>query len=150
MSKLEELISELCPDGVEYKTLGEIATDIYRGSGITRDQVTPTGTPCVRYGEIYTTYGIWFEKCVSFTNENTITNKKYFKYGDLLFVMANLARHLKIDPEAALKKANSKFQRRFAHIEARLAEQGIPLAEAGLERMDALWNEARAADKKRT
>ena len=72
------------------------------------------------------------------------------EYGDLLFVMANLARHLKIDPEAALKKANSKFQRRFAHIEARLAEQGIPLAEAGLERMDALWNEARVADKKRT
>ncbi len=87
MSKLEGLINELCPDGVVYKTLGEIATDIYRGSGITRDQVTPTGTPCVRYGEIYTTYGIWFEKCVSFTNENTITNKKYFKYGDLLFAI---------------------------------------------------------------
>ena len=69
--------------------------------------------------------------------------------GDLLFVIANLARHLKIDPEQALKKANFKFQRRFSHIEARLAEQGIPLAEAGLERMDALWNEARAADKTR-
>ena len=57
MSRLEELIAELCPDGVEYKTLGEIATDIYRGSGIKREQVMPTGTPCVRYGEIYTTYG---------------------------------------------------------------------------------------------
>ena len=53
MSRLEELIAELCPDGVEYKKLGEIATDIYRGSGIKREQVTPTGTPCVRYGEIY-------------------------------------------------------------------------------------------------
>ena len=40
MSKLDELIRELCPDGVEYKTLGEIAVDIYRGAGITRDQVT--------------------------------------------------------------------------------------------------------------
>lgn len=69
------------------------------------------------------------------------------EYGDLLFVMANLARHLKIDPEKALAAANSKFIRRFRHIEARLAEDGVPLAEAGLERMDALWNEARAADK---
>ncbi len=69
------------------------------------------------------------------------------EYGDLLFVMANLARHLKIDPEKALAAANSKFVRRFRHIETRLAADGIPLAEAGLERMDALWNEARAADK---
>ena len=45
MSKLEELIQELCPDGVEYKTLGEIAVDIYRGAGITRDQVTAEGKP---------------------------------------------------------------------------------------------------------
>ncbi|HAG11813.1 MAG TPA: restriction endonuclease subunit S [Desulfotomaculum sp.] len=87
MSRLEELIAELCPDGVEYKTLGEIAVDVYRGSGITRDQVTPIGKPCVRYGEIYTTYGIWFKECVSFTNEATITNKKYFEYGDILFAI---------------------------------------------------------------
>ena len=59
MSKLDELIAELCPDGVEYKTIGEIATDMYRGAGITRDQVTDDGIPCVRYGEIYTTYGVW-------------------------------------------------------------------------------------------
>ena len=65
MSKLEELIAEYCPDGVEYRTLGEIATDIYRGSGIKRDEVTETGIPCVRYGEIYTTYNIWFDECVS-------------------------------------------------------------------------------------
>ncbi len=61
MSKLDDLIQKLCPNGVEYKTLGEIAVDIYRGAGITRDQVTAEGTPCVRYGEIYTTlwhYGL--------------------------------------------------------------------------------------------
>jgi ATP diphosphatase len=69
------------------------------------------------------------------------------EFGDLLFVMANLARHLKIDPETALNQGNHKFLRRFAHIEKRLAEDGVPLKEAGLERMDALWNEARAADK---
>lgn len=87
MSKLDELILGLCPFGVEYKTLGEIAIDIYRGSGITRDQVTTTGTPCVRYGEIYTTYDIWFDKCISYTNEEIIKNKKYFEHGDVLFAI---------------------------------------------------------------
>ena len=87
MSRLEELIQELCPDGVEYKTLGEIAIDIYRGFGIRRDQVTETGIPCVRYGEIYTTYGVWFEKCVSHTNEVAISSKKYFEHGDILFAI---------------------------------------------------------------
>ena len=64
MSKLEELIEKLCPNGVEYKTLGEIKTDIYRGTGIKRDEIVENGVPCVRYGEIFTTYGIWFEECV--------------------------------------------------------------------------------------
>nr|WP_300571435.1 restriction endonuclease subunit S [uncultured Acetatifactor sp.] len=87
MSKLDELIQEFCPDGVEYKTLGEIATEIYRGAGIKRNQVTATGTPCVRYGEIYTTYGVWFDKCVSHTDEATVESKKYFEYGDILFAI---------------------------------------------------------------
>lgn len=87
MSKLEELIQKFCPEGVVYKTLGEIATDIFRGAGITRDQVRETGTPCVRYGEIYTTYGVWFEDCVSHTDETLLTSKKYFDYGDILFAI---------------------------------------------------------------
>ena len=87
MSKLDELIRGLCPDGVEYKTLGEIAVDIYRGAGITRDQVTAEGTPCVRYGEIYTTYGVWFDKCVSHTDESKLLSKKYFEHGDILFAI---------------------------------------------------------------
>ncbi|WP_455596891.1 restriction endonuclease subunit S [Cloacibacillus porcorum] len=87
MSRLAELIHEFCPDGVEYKTLGEIATDIYRGAGITREQITEIGIPCVRYGEIYTTYGVWFEKCVSHTNEADIASKKYFEHGDILFAI---------------------------------------------------------------
>lgn len=74
-------------DGVEYKTLGQIALSIYRGSGITRDQIRDQGIPCVRYGEIYTTYDIWFDKCVSFTDESLILNKKYFGYGDVLFAI---------------------------------------------------------------
>jgi type I restriction enzyme S subunit len=87
MSKLEQLINELCPNVVEYKTLGEIAIDVYRGSGIKREQVVSEGTPCVSYGEIYTKYGIWFEKCISYVNEDDIQNGKYFEYGDILFAI---------------------------------------------------------------
>ena len=87
MNKLNELIQQFCPDGVEYKTLGEIATDIYRGSGIKREQVTVSGIPCVRYGEIYTTYGIWFDKCVSHTDVSLISGPKYFEHGDILFAI---------------------------------------------------------------
>jgi ATP diphosphatase len=67
--------------------------------------------------------------------------------GDLLFVIANVARHLAIDPETALRAANAKFTRRFAHIEARLAEQGKQPADSTLEEMDALWDEAKAREK---
>lgn len=69
------------------------------------------------------------------------------EFGDLLFVMANVARHLKIDPEAALRGANAKFTRRFQYIEARLLEDGRTPAQSSLAEMDRLWNEVRAEDK---
>jgi ATP diphosphatase len=65
--------------------------------------------------------------------------------GDLLFVIANLARHLKVDPEAALRAANAKFTRRFHHIETALAARGSSPAAATLEEMEALWQDAKAA-----
>jgi MazG family protein len=68
--------------------------------------------------------------------------------GDLLFVIANVARHLAIDPETALRSANTKFTRRFAHIEARLAAQGKHLEDSTLEEMDALWDEAKMRERK--
>ena len=67
--------------------------------------------------------------------------------GDLLFVIANVARHLAIDPETALRSANTKFTRRFAHIEGRLAEQGRQPADSTLQEMDALWDEAKLREK---
>lgn len=73
--------------GWQEKTLGEIAIDMYRGSGIRRDQITKEGFPCVRYGEIYTTYNISFEDCVSHTLESSIASPKYFEHGDLLFAI---------------------------------------------------------------
>ena len=69
------------------------------------------------------------------------------EFGDLLFVVANVARHLSIDPETALRSANAKFMRRFAHIEKRLAEQGKQAADSTLEEMDALWDEAKAKER---
>jgi len=67
--------------------------------------------------------------------------------GDLLFVCANLARKLDVEPEAALRYANAKFIRRFSHIEARLAEQGRSPAGSDLAEMDALWDEAKAIER---
>lgn len=63
--------------------------------------------------------------------------------GDVLFCVVNLARHLDLDSEMALKRTNAKFEQRFAYIEDRLAGQGIPFAEATLEQMEALWLEAK-------
>ena len=68
-------------------TLKEISTSIYRGTGIKRDQITEDGIPCVRYGEIYTTYDTSFDECVSHTKEEYITNPKYFEHGDILFAI---------------------------------------------------------------
>jgi nucleoside triphosphate diphosphatase len=70
------------------------------------------------------------------------------EFGDLLFAMANLARHLKLDPEAALRAANAKFVRRFKAIEAGLHARGRTAEEATLEEMEALWVEAKEAERK--
>jgi len=69
------------------------------------------------------------------------------EFGDLLFVMANLARHMNIDPEAALRSANQKFTRRFGRIEDFLAEAGKTPTQSDLAEMDALWDRAKAEDK---
>jgi nucleoside triphosphate diphosphatase len=66
--------------------------------------------------------------------------------GDLLFAAVNLARHLRVDPEAALRGANLKFERRFAHIENRLAEGGRTPESASLDEMERLWAEAKATE----
>lgn len=67
--------------------------------------------------------------------------------GDLLFAAVNLARHLDVDPEAALRGTNAKFERRFAAIEAALAAEGRGPAEASLAEMDALWDAAKRHEK---
>ncbi|HEX8634539.1 MAG TPA: nucleoside triphosphate pyrophosphohydrolase [Pyrinomonadaceae bacterium] len=67
--------------------------------------------------------------------------------GDLLFVVTNIARHLKVEPEAALKLTNRKFRRRFSHIERGLEARGQSLDAATLDEMETLWLEAKSSDK---
>lgn len=67
--------------------LCDIATSLYRGAGIKRDQVTEKGIPCVRYGEIYTTYDTCFNDCVSHTDEKYLASPKFFEHGDILFAI---------------------------------------------------------------
>ncbi len=67
--------------------------------------------------------------------------------GDLLFAMVNLARHLSVDPERELRAATHRFRDRFLHIERRLAERGATPADASLEEMDALWEEAKSLSR---
>ncbi len=67
--------------------------------------------------------------------------------GDLLFAVTNLARHLKGDPEKALRGCNAKFERRFRHVEARLRQSGRSTDTASLEEMDAFWDEAKHEEK---
>ncbi|MCO5129252.1 MAG: nucleoside triphosphate pyrophosphohydrolase [Xanthobacteraceae bacterium] len=66
--------------------------------------------------------------------------------GDLMFALVNLARHVAADPEAALRRTNAKFERRFAYIERALAARGRALDAATLDEMDALWNEAKTKE----
>lgn len=69
------------------------------------------------------------------------------EYGDLMFVMANLARHLDVDPESALRRANAKFDRRFRSIEQALEAEGRDPNDASLAEMDALWDAAKRRER---
>ena len=69
------------------------------------------------------------------------------EFGDVLFVMVNLARFLHLDPEQALRKSNAKFRRRFGYVEARLGEMNRPFEESNIDEMELLWQEAKIALK---
>ena len=70
------------------------------------------------------------------------------EYADLLFVIANLGRHLKVDPEKALRRVNAKFERRFRGVEAALAAKGRTTEDASLAEMDAIWTTIKADEKR--
>ena len=70
------------------------------------------------------------------------------EFGDILLAVANLGRHLEIEPETALRRANAKFVARFRHIETELESRGRALGDASLEEMEALWNDAKGVEQR--
>jgi len=66
--------------------------------------------------------------------------------GDLLFVLVNLARFVKVDPEQALRKTNAKFRRRFGFVEAKLADRGVRLRDSNIDEMESLWQQAKSQE----
>ena len=83
MSRLAELIEELCPDGVEYRALGDVGVFV-RGGGLQKADFVETGLPCVHYGQIHTRFGISVSEAVTFVSEAQFARLKHADYGDLL------------------------------------------------------------------
>lgn len=83
MNRIEKLIAELCPDGVEWKKLGEIGT-LIRGSGLQKKDFTENGVGCIHYGQIYTYYGTFADRTISFVSETMARKLKKAQKGDVL------------------------------------------------------------------
>ena len=82
MSKLTELLDELCPDGVEYRPLGEVG-EFLRGSSLQKKHLTSEGVPCIHYGQVYTRYGLSANETYSFLKPEFATGKRTMTTGDL-------------------------------------------------------------------
>lgn len=88
MSKLQDLINEFCPNGVEYKKLGEIAT-ISRGGNLQKKDFTEDGVPCIHYGQIYTRYGLFADTTFSFISEESGKRQKYAEPTDIIMAVTS-------------------------------------------------------------
>ena len=88
MTKLEKLINELCPNGVEYKQLGEIAT-VSRGGSFQKKDYTENGFPCIHYGQIYTKYNLFVYDTISYINKEVAKKQKKAVYGDIVMAVTS-------------------------------------------------------------
>ena len=88
MNRLEELIQRLCPDGVEYKKLGEIA-EIIRGGSFQKKDFSDNGIPCIHYGQIYTRYGMFADKTITYIPEEISGKQKYAQPGDIVMAVTS-------------------------------------------------------------
>jgi ATP diphosphatase len=88
-----------------------------------------------------------FDALAASPGDAVVRDRLEDELGDLLFVAANLARHAKVDPGAAMRRANHKFERRFRAMEAMAAADGVSLADLPLDAQDAYWNRAKAAER---
>ena len=88
MSKLDDLIQEYCPDGVEYKKLGEIAS-ISRGGHLQKKDFVDNGIPCIHYGQIYTKYGLSADKTFTFVSEESAQKQRYAETNDIIMAVTS-------------------------------------------------------------
>lgn len=88
MSRLDRLIKELCPDGVEWKTLGSIGT-ITRGNGLQKSDFSENGIKCIHYGQIYTYYGMFSSNTKSFVLPETAAKLKKVSTGDIIIAITS-------------------------------------------------------------
>lgn len=88
MTKLEQLINEFCPNGVEYKKLGDIAT-ISRGGNFQKKDFTEQGIPCIHYGQIYTQYGLSANKTITYIDETAGKKAKYAEPNDIVMAVTS-------------------------------------------------------------
>ena len=88
MTKLEQLLNDLCPDGVEYKELGEIS-DISRGGSFQKKDFAEKGVPCIHYGQIYTRYGLFADQTFSFITESVAQKQKFAKPNDIVMAVTS-------------------------------------------------------------
>ena len=99
MSRIDDLIAELCPDGAEHRTLGELG-EFVRGNGLQKRDLVDEGFPAVHYGEIHTHYGVWATQTKSFTLAETAAKLRKAKSGDLLIATTS-------EDDAAVAKATA-------------------------------------------
>ena len=88
MGRLSELIEKLCPNGVEYKTLGKIAT-ISRGGNFQKKDFVECGIPCIHYGQIYTRYGLWADETITYIDEKIGEKAKYAEPNDIVMAVTS-------------------------------------------------------------
>ena len=86
MSKLDELISELCPNGVTFRRLSEVAT-ISRGGSFQKKDYVERGFPCIHYGQIYTLYGLFVDKTANFISEEAAAKQKKAVTNDIVMAV---------------------------------------------------------------
>ncbi|MGN0329063.1 MAG: restriction endonuclease subunit S, partial [Lachnospira sp.] len=88
MSKLNELIQELCPDGVQFRKLGEIAS-ISRGGNLQKKDFCDDGVPCIHYGQIYTKYSLFADKVFTYISEEVSKKQKFAEPGDIIMAVTS-------------------------------------------------------------
>lgn len=88
MTRLEQLIKELCPNGVEYKKLGDVAV-ISRGGSFQKKDFCEDGVPCIHYGQIYTRYGLFADKTLTFISEDAAKKQKYAVKNDIVMAVTS-------------------------------------------------------------